>query len=274
MRRRRHQKNPLLMRILWISVLIHIIALPVLAHFGTFKRIQEHFIETRLVNLPPPEKEKPEAKKPQRVAEKPHPTARKSNVTTRAQHTGPKSNLVQPKVAVATGAGAGAAGSGPAVEEGTGKAGELPQVEKTPQPTVKAPLAPAPAPPPPAPKPEPPAPAPAPPPPTPKPAPPPAPNPAPAPKTPVYTEAEPISSPQPTIPDDLRGEALDKTFVAEFTVEPDGKPSAVKVVQSTGNDELDRLALDTARQWRFKPATKDGEPVQSIVRLHIEFQVS
>lgn len=102
--------------------------------------------------------------------------------------------------------------------------------------------------------------------------------PTPAPHVPVFTEAEPAvpadQQPKPEIPDDLRQDAIDKTFVAEVTVGTDGLPTEIKTAQSTGNDELDRLALDTARRWKFKPGTRDGEPVESTVRLHIEFQVN
>ena len=68
--------------------------------------------------------------------------------------------------------------------------------------------------------------------------------------------------------------ALDKTVVVEITVDAAGNSTDVKLAQPTGNDELDKLAVDTARKWKFKPATRDGQPVESRVRLHIEFQVS
>jgi|SRR5579884_518406 len=278
MRRRRHQKNPLLMRIIGISILVHIVALPVLAHFGTFKRIQQHFIETRMVVLPPPQpiKEKPEVKKVQRTAHKPAPTAKKSASTTPHQHQAAhRSNLNQPKVIASAGNAGGEENNSESTVDanGTGKAGQLPteKADTTP-PTVKQET-----PPPPEKKEEP----------KPTPAPPQiarneapkeeSPKPAPMPevkKAPVFVEAEAIYAPQPTIPDDLRSDALDKTFVAEFTVSPDGTPTDIKVSQSTGNDELDRLALEAARKWKFKPATRDGQPIESRVRLHIEFQVS
>ena len=66
---------------------------------------------------------------------------------------------------------------------------------------------------------------------------------------------------------------FDKTCVVDFLVGTNGKPISVKIAKSTEVDELDKLALRAANQWRFKPATRDGEPIESRVRLHIEFQV-
>ncbi|HZP81228.1 MAG TPA: TonB family protein [Chthonomonadaceae bacterium] len=273
--RRRKQKNPLLMRIVGVSILVHIVALPVLAHFGAFQKIERHFVEARMVVLPPPqaEKEKPEVKKERKVARKAAPTVKKSaSSTPHARQAAQKSNLNQPKVVASAGdGGAGDSGEPTVDANGTGKAGQLPTPQADPRPPGGDA---APAPPPQ--KEEPPKPeapkiaqnvAP------PKSATPPAPPPE-VKKEPVFTEAEPVQSPQPTLPDDLRAETLDKTCVAEFIVGADGTPTNVKITQSTGNDELDRIALETARQWRFKPATRDGQPIESRVRLHIQFQVS
>ena len=220
------------------------------------------------------EKKPPEVKKnPQ--PRKPPQTARKGRTTTpHTRQAAAKSNLNQPKVVVANGGTPGGAADGePTVDaNGSGTAGQLPseRTDTTPV-TIKAPD------PEPEKKPVIPQAKPEPPPRTePKPAPEmvkPKPVPAP-PKPALLTEADPTYSPQPTLPDDLRSEALDKTFVAEFVVGVDGKPNTVKVAQSTGNDELDRLALETAKKWRFKPATRDGQPIESRVRLHIEFTVS
>ena len=263
-----------------ISILVHIIALPILAHFGAFKKIQEHFVQMQMVALPPPEivKEKPAEKKEAKAKK----TAVANKSKTSASHSqahASHSNVPQPHIAVAQGGKSG--DGGPAVEEGNGKVGVVPEdpnakkaetakadnttpVEKEPvksvvpegkqpeKPVVTAPVKPveipktpvvtAPV----------------------------------VPKAPVFTAAQPLdaSQPKPSIPDDLRSDAIDKTVVIEFTVGEDGAPMAVRAVQSTGNDELDRRALDAARKWRFKPATRDGQPVVGRVRLSIEFQVS
>lgn len=44
-------------------------------------------------------------------------------------------------------------------------------------------------------------------------------------------------------------------------VDRDGRVTEVRLRQSSGSDLLDRTAIDTVRQWRFQPATVDGQPV-------------
>ncbi len=271
------------MRIFVISILAHIVLLPVLAHYGAFKRIQQHFVEIQAVRLPlpEPEKAKPEAKKPPKAPEKVVQKAKRGPTTTHARQAAQKSNFTQPKVVASTGGPGGAGEGGPTVNNDTasGRAGQIPTAETTTKPPTVKQTEPMPEPKQPEPKaPEPPkeiarvekpvlkAPEPK------------APEPKPEPKIPVFTEAAPAISvdqePKPTIPDDLRADALDKTCVVRFTISPDGTPSKVEIAQSSGSDELDRAALDAAKLWKFRPATRDGEPVESQVNLHIQFQVS
>lgn len=44
----------------------------------------------------------------------------------------------------------------------------------------------------------------------------------------------------------------------------------VKVIQSL-DDELDQQAIAAVKQWRFKPGTKDGEPVNVAVTIELTF---
>ncbi len=268
--RRRHQKSPLLMRIIGISILFHIIALPILAHFGALKKIQDHFAGPQIVFVPPPppaDTEKHETKKAS-----PHPR----QIALQASHAQPhagqaqrKSNLNIPHVI------SGAGDKGPSVEQGSKDPGFIPTpkteatrtvepdrsvegvkpIEKSneiakpidkPVKPIEKPIEPA--------------------------------MPAEPVKStaPIYTAAEPMDEhqPQPTIPDDLRSEALDRACIVEFVVGTDGRPTSVHITASSNNQQLDQLALQAARQWRFRPATRDGRPVEGKVRLHLEFQVS
>jgi protein TonB len=264
------------MRIVGISILFHIIALPILAHFGALKKIQERFSGPQIVFVPPPpppETEKHEAKQKQAPKRTQQIARRSTHSEARHVQAQPKTNLNTPHVIEGTKGDAAGAGT---VAQGSGAVGVVP-TEKTAPATTEKPAEPV------------------------KPAEKVAEKPVEAvkpvekpakpiekpveaakpvepvkPAEPVYTEAEPMGGqqPQPTIPDDLRLDALDKTCVVEFVVGPDGRPTSVRIASSTNVAELDRLALDAARQWRFKPATRDGQPVESRVRLHIEFQVS
>ncbi len=272
-RRRRQKGTPLLAKILGISILAHIIALPIVAHFGVFEKVERHFTDVQMVTLPPPApEEKPKA---QPKAEKKTPKApavRRGNANHPARSQAVKSsNLSQPKVVAAAGNGAngGGDGDGGTVDaNGSGKAGAIPTEAPTPapnptpatEPTPTAPtpnVAPTPAPTP-----------------RPTPIPTPVPTPVPTPRpAPVFVEATPTQTPQPIVPDALRSDALDKTAVVEIRVGATGAPELVTVTTSAGNSDLDALALDAARKWRFKPATRDGVPIASVVRLHIEFQV-
>lgn len=277
--RRRRQKNPLLKRIILISVGVHILVLPVLAHFNAFQKIQKGLVQVQMVVLPPPDHVQAKAEeKLKQAPQKRTQSARSANRGSHA-HQGPiRIAKNSPHIAVASGSGSEEGDEGTAVQ-GNGGQGVVPpntgekgqatnKAEGNPLPVVK----PAPAPEPkPTPQPTPPTPQPVKPP---MPV-PPTPVPVPSVKEAVFTEATPIGEqPDLNIPEELRTEALDKTFVAECVVTAEGKTTEIKRTQSTGNEELDRRAMQAAMRWRFKPATKDGVAVESRVRLHIQFQVN
>ncbi len=44
----------------------------------------------------------------------------------------------------------------------------------------------------------------------------------------------------------------------------------VKITKSL-DDELDEQAVNAAKQWRFRPGTKDGEPVNVQVNIELTF---
>ena len=78
--------------------------------------------------------------------------------------------------------------------------------------------------------------------------------------------------PAPRMPEYLRDQNLDASLMIEFTIADDGT-AVPHLLSGSGNDELDALALKTARRWQFSPAMREDRPVPSKARLRLNFEV-
>jgi periplasmic protein TonB len=246
--RRRRRSNKTLAKTMLIAFGIVLLMLPILGYLGAFKAIKDQYTQAVEVELPPPPPEPKEAK-----AHKTHPhVAHHGEV-----HLAGSSRPLPIHVAAAVPTpGANTDDDNTVVNGNNTNLGQVPVAPATSAPVappIAAPVAP----------------------PATQPVAPPAAPIVTAPAEPDVVEATPIPDTQvkPVIPDDLRDSYLDTTFRAQFTVHPDGNAD-VTMVDSTGNNELDQLALQAARQWRFQPATKDGQPILSYRRLEVDFEVS
>lgn len=57
-------------------------------------------------------------------------------------------------------------------------------------------------------------------------------------------------------------------------VEPDGTVSNVEVIESLDKQYgLDEQAVDSVKQWRFKPGTLDGNPIRVMVNIDVTFVI-
>lgn len=84
--------------------------------------------------------------------------------------------------------------------------------------------------------------------------------------------AQAIVRPMPQIPDELRQEALSASATARFHVATDGT-ATVELIKPTLNPRLNRLLLNTLKNWRFFPAMKDNKPVISTEDIVIQIDV-
>ena len=84
--------------------------------------------------------------------------------------------------------------------------------------------------------------------------------------------ARAIYAPTPTIPDDLREDALDTVAVAHFKVGYDGVVD-VGLVKPTSSPELNQILLDTLKQWKFFPAMRGGVAIASEFDIRIPITV-
>ena len=82
--------------------------------------------------------------------------------------------------------------------------------------------------------------------------------------------AFPIFGPHPPVSDRSLLPAQEKKIVVDVKLDALGQVLSETLVKGMGN-ELDRIVLDTARTWRFQPATVNGKPVPSEAELIFPF---
>lgn len=81
-----------------------------------------------------------------------------------------------------------------------------------------------------------------------------------------------VYTPSPVIPPYLTNQDLNRTVVIEFFVTALGGVIP-RLIVSSDNEELDAIAVSTAKKWQFRPAEQEHKPVDSKVRLRIVFEV-
>ena len=81
-----------------------------------------------------------------------------------------------------------------------------------------------------------------------------------------------LYAPPPQIPVYLQDQDIKTHVIIDFLVNQQGGTNP-RLVSSSGNEELDAIALETAKKWIFRPAEKDGKKIESKVRLRIIFVV-
>lgn len=82
------------------------------------------------------------------------------------------------------------------------------------------------------------------------------------------------SAPSPTYPRAAIQRNLEGTVLLRVLVDTDGSPLEVGIERSSGHGVLDREAVrHVQRNWRFRPATRDGQAVQAVGLVPIEFKL-
>lgn len=82
------------------------------------------------------------------------------------------------------------------------------------------------------------------------------------------------SAPPPPYPAALVRAQVQGTVLLKILVDIDGKPLDVSVARSSGDKRLDRAAVEHVRKrWMFHPALRDGQAVQAIGMVPIDFKL-
>jgi len=83
-------------------------------------------------------------------------------------------------------------------------------------------------------------------------------------------EAVLISSVPPTYPAMARTQHVSGSVVVDALIEPNGRVSTMKVV--SGPAILQQAAMDAIKQWKYRPASLDGNPVAMHLTVTIQFR--
>jgi protein TonB len=80
-----------------------------------------------------------------------------------------------------------------------------------------------------------------------------------------------LHNPRPAYPEFSKENGEQGEVTLSVMVEPNGRASAVDVVQGSGYARLDRAAHDTVlNQYRFTPATRGGQAIAYRYRIQVE----
>lgn len=90
---------------------------------------------------------------------------------------------------------------------------------------------------------------------------------------PCLMPPRPVFAPDPDYSDEARKAKYEGTCVLRVIVGADGKTHNIRVARMLGQG-LDEKAIDAVKQWRFEPATKDGQPVAVEVNISVSFRLN
>ncbi len=83
---------------------------------------------------------------------------------------------------------------------------------------------------------------------------------------------KPIYSPDPEFSEKARKAGKQGTVTVSLIVGDDGKPRDARVMCSSVPD-LNDVAVETIKTWRFEPATKAGKPVAVEIAVEVDFSL-
>ena len=85
------------------------------------------------------------------------------------------------------------------------------------------------------------------------------------------TEVAAVQTPPPDHPPELACAGVGGKSVLKVVVGPEGMPTDVSLVASSGNGQLDEAAAARVHEWKFKAATRNGQPVSTTIQVPVSF---
>jgi TonB family protein len=82
----------------------------------------------------------------------------------------------------------------------------------------------------------------------------------------------PVKKTEPLYTEEARLAGVEGTVLVSAQLDEKGRLSDMKVVKGLGYG-LDENAIDCVRQWQFRPAMRNGEPVPTKVFIGVNFRL-
>jgi protein TonB len=89
----------------------------------------------------------------------------------------------------------------------------------------------------------------------------------------ISSQARYRETPRPDYPESARREGREGRVLLRVLVDGQGRSKQVEINSSSGSVALDRAAAEAIRRWRFHPARHGDQPVESWLRIPIEFRL-
>ncbi|HKY09772.1 MAG TPA: energy transducer TonB [Candidatus Binatia bacterium] len=90
----------------------------------------------------------------------------------------------------------------------------------------------------------------------------------------ALTQASYRETPRPAYPETARRDGREGRVLLRVLVDDQGKPKRVEINNSSGSDSLDSAAVEAIKRWRFHPARYGEKPIESWLRIPIEFRLA
>ncbi len=79
---------------------------------------------------------------------------------------------------------------------------------------------------------------------------------------------------KPVYPAELQAQGIEGITSLRAVISKDGTPLSLQVSNSAGNAQLDAAALAAVSQWRYRPTLLNGEPVEVLTGIDINFKLA
>lgn len=80
-----------------------------------------------------------------------------------------------------------------------------------------------------------------------------------------------LETPPPAYPIELACADIGGQVVLSVTIGTDGRPARISLKRSSGVEQLDAVALEAVRDWKFRAATANGQPVERTIEVPMTF---